>query len=78
MHLAAGVSDWCIHMQNAKAIAGSWISGKCENAKASVAVVTITSADYTSIDGCSQGDSGSGNGSGDTSGATGEAVRIPA
>ena len=63
-------------MQNAKAIAGAWTSGLCVNAKASVAVTALTDAEYTVIDGCEQGDSGSGNGSGDSSGSTGEGIVI--
>ena len=65
-----------MHLQNAKAIAGSWISGNCVNAKASVAVTALTDADYTVVEGCSQSDSGSGNGSGDTSGSTAEGIAI--
>ena len=61
---------------NAKAIAGSWISGNCVNAKASVAVQALTDADYGVIEGCAQGDVGSGNGSGDTSGSTAEGIVI--
>ena len=65
-----------MHLQNAKAVAGSWISGKSVNAKAKVAVDAMTSATYTNVEGCSQGDSSSGNGSGDTSGSTAEGVRF--
>ena len=63
-------------MQNAKAIAVSWISGKCVNAMASVAVTALTDADYTVVEGCAQGDSGSGVGSGDASGSTAEGIAI--
>ena len=63
-------------MQNAKAMADSFVAGKCKNAKAEVAVSALTDATYTNTAGCEQGDSSSGNGSGDTSGSTGEAVRV--
>ena len=61
-------------MQNAKAMADSFVAGKCKNAKAEVAVRALTDATYTNTAGCEQGDSSSGNASGDTSGSTGEAV----
>ena len=61
-------------MQNAKAVADGFVSGKCVNARADVFVNAVTSASYTEVAGCEQGDSGSGNGSGDTSGSTAEAV----
>ena len=46
------------------------------NAKAKVAVTALTDADYTVVEGCAQGDSGSGNGSGDSSGSTAEGIAI--
>ena len=61
-------------MQNAKAVADGFVSGKCVNAMAEVFVRAATDARYTEVAGCEQGDSGSGNGSGDTSGSTAEAV----
>ena len=60
---------------NAKAVADSLVAGACQYAQVEVFVRAVTDSTYTDIEGCSQGDSGSGNGSGDTSGSTGEAVR---
>jgi hypothetical protein len=62
-------------MQNAKAMADSLVAGDCNLAHATVFVNAVTDASWTKIEGCAQGDSGTGNGSGSTKGSTGEAVR---
>ena len=63
-------------MQNAKAIADGFVSGKCRNARAEVFVQATTAIDFTTVERCAQNDSGSGNGSGDTSGSSAEATAI--
>ena len=67
-------ADGLVCMQSAKAIADGFVSGKCVNAKADVFVQATTDAKYTVIEGCAQGDSGSGNGSGSTDGSTAEGI----
>lgn len=61
---------------NAKAVADSLVAGACQYAQVEVFVRTVTSATYTDVSGCEQGDRGSGNGSGDTSGSAAESVRV--
>ena len=61
---------------NAKAVADSLVAGACQYAQAEVFVRAATDAQYTVVEGCAQGDSGSGNGSGSTDGSTAEGIVI--
>ena len=63
-------------MQSAKAVASSFADGTCINSKADVFVSATTDDEYTTVETCAQGDSGSGNGSGSSDGSTGEAIVI--
>ena len=59
-----------------QAVAHALISGRCDLSKAQVFVDAVTSAEYTTVESCSESTATDGNGEASTDGGSAEAVRV--